>query len=186
MGNGRTMGGQLPVDGITGAVRVLDSVMHLLHLGHVFYVGDVVSAPGPQVCKWLMLTPPAEGIIHIRGAFLVNSKARITILEDCDRDGDTLLPIFNRDRRQPADTVAQVWRGVSGGETDGTLFIDFFGGTSSTAVFPNFPAQLGLGLNDNNEWILKPETKYLLCIEVFEPAEISFAVNWFEHADLDA
>jgi hypothetical protein len=68
-----------------------------------------------------------------------------------------------------------VGRGATGGSTDGTEIEAYRYGVDKDKG--------GGDARGIAEWILKPDTVYVVTIETFEAIYVTFMADWYEHTD---
>jgi len=189
--DGNFMPVQLGVDG-AGNIRMLkidkiaDSLItipfehHEVQEGDSFTICDVQSV-STTTMKWLITTPNSLKYSHVIFDIQCTGEATILITEGADRTGVNVLDAINR-RRVGTPTVATLTakRVTSAGSTDGATTIENrrvgATGVGSKTVSSG-------GARGVNEYILKPNTKYVISVTTYAAVYVTMCLDWYEHTD---
>jgi hypothetical protein len=170
----------LKVDKISDSIITIPFEHHELHEGDSFVVCDVQSVDTTTL-KWLITTPDSLKYCHALFDIQCTGEVSILVTEGADRTGVTALTAINR-RRVGTPTVAtlSVKRTTSAGTTDGAITIESkrVGATGSGSKTISAGGSRG-----NNEYILKPNTKYVVAITTYAAVYVSMCLDWYEHTD---
>jgi hypothetical protein len=169
------------IDGVTNTLQAIDYEHHEVHAGSAFTVADTVVADTTTV-KWMIVTPDSTKYSHLIFTLTSTGEATFLVTEGADRTAGTNLPPVNRRRvGTPTAATTTVSRTPTGGTTDGatTLFTMRNGITSVAAK--NIE---GGEARATNEWILKPNTKYIVSITTYATVYATMLLDWYEHVDL--
>lgn len=130
----------------------------------------------------MITTPNSTTYAHLVFELSSTGEATYTVTGDADRVAGTGLTVVNRRRvGTPAASTVTVSRTPTGGTTDGTttLFSKRAGitGAGSKSIE-------GSSTRDINEWILKPNTKYVISITTYADVFVTCQLDWYEHQDI--
>lgn len=130
--------------------------------------------------KWMVTTPNSKKYAHMIFDALCTGEMLMVVTEGADRTGTTKLTPINRNRvGTPAEATVVVHRDVEiAGDTDGEVTIK----------------NIHLGITDQptsetsenrgrNEYVLKPDTKYIVAITTIAAVTVSLHLDWYEHKD---
>jgi hypothetical protein len=172
--------GDALVDGVTSAVKVIDYAHHEVHDGHIFAVHDTVACDTTTV-KWQVTTPNTTRYSHMVFDLSCTGEALYLVTEGSDRTDGTALAEVNR-RRVGTPNVAGtiVTRTPTDGATDGALVLF----TERNGITNVAGKTLASGAaRSNSEWILKPNTKYVVSVTTYAAVYVTCALNWYEHSE---
>ena len=167
------------IDRSTNSLQVIDYPHHEIHAGSSFHVSDVQNVD-TTTQKWMITTPNTTKWAHIVFGVSCTGEILLTITEGADRTGTTLLSAINHNRNSDNAAGLTVHRGVSGGTTDGAVTI-LTKRSGATGVGGKILS--GAGERDNNEYILKQNTKYIILVQTFADVHDSLELDWYEHTD---
>jgi hypothetical protein len=164
----------------TGAVLTIDYGHHEVHDGSSFSVCDTVACNTATV-KWMIATPASTTYAHLIFLLSCTGEATYLVTGDADRVAGTPLTAVNRRRvGTPAASTTTVSRTPSGGTTDGaTILFSLRNGITGTG---GKAAEAG-SARDLNEWILKPNTKYVISVTTYATSYVTCLLDWYEHAE---
>ena len=172
--------GDALVDGITTAMKVITYEHHEVHSGRMYAVHDTVACDTTTV-KWQVTTPNTTRYSHLVFDLSCTGEATYLVTEGSDRTDGTALAEVNR-RRVGTPNVAGtiVTRTPTGGATDGatTLFTERNGITNVAGK-----TLASGGARSSAEWILKPNTKYVVSVTTYADVFVTCALNWYEHQE---
>ncbi len=171
----------LRLDEDTNNLSIIDESHAQVHAGKSFTVSDTVAC-NTTTCKWMIITPNSAVYAHIIFSLTCTGEATFLITEGADRDAGAALDVINRRRvGVPAAATVTISRTPINGTTDGavTLFSMRNGitGVGSKAVE-------GGSARETNEWILKPNTKYVISVTTYQDVHVSCKLDWYENTDL--
>lgn len=168
------------IDVITRASIVLPYEHHEIHSGDSYVVCDVQSV-NTTTAYWMITTPDSTKYAHIIFDIRCTGELSIDITEGADRVGTTALTAINRNRASTKTATVVVHRAYTGGTTDGTINIlsirDGATGVASKVVATG-------GARGENEYMLKPNTKYIIKVTTYASVYVSMCVDWYEHTNL--
>jgi len=170
----------IKIDKITDALLSIPYEHHEIHEGDSFIVCDVQNID-TTTQKWLITTPNTTKYAHIIFDIEATGEVDLKVLQGSDRAGVTALANINRRRvGTPTSGTVLVHRTTSGGTTDGATTIEHKRVGATGVGSKTIAAGGSRGLN---EYILKPNTKYVVLIETFANIYVSMCLDWYEHQD---
>jgi len=174
-------GGPLAQDDGTGALMVVNFDHHEIHDGCSFTVSDTVPCNSATV-KWQIRTPDSLVYTHLLFEANATGEATFLVTEGSDRTDGTALTEVNRRRvGTPAAAGTIVTRTPTAGSTDGAVTLlnvrNGATGQGSKTISPG-------ATRGTNEWILKPDTKYVVSVTTYASVYVSMLIDWYEHTDL--
>jgi hypothetical protein len=128
---------------------------------------------------YLLVTPSSSiGYCHYTRYIDFIFEATITIYEGSDKNGVTSLAsqVINKNRNGSDTNGITIYKGLTGGTTDGTLRTKYHAGGNSGGN-----NRFGGSNRSNDERILKPNTKYIIRI-VNNSGQTNFMnilVDWY-------
>ncbi len=168
------------IDEKTHSLVFIDHAHHEVHEGDGFVVSDVQSV-STATMKWQITTPNSEKYSHMLFDIDGTGEMSIVVTEGSDRTDGTALVEINRNRvGTPPSAGTVVTRTPTGGSTDGATTI--FASRAGATGVGNKTIEGG-GSRGVNEFILKPNTKYVVAVETFAAIYVSFHVHWYEHTN---
>ena len=173
----------ITIDGSTGALSTIDYAHHEIHGGSSYGVSDTVAC-NTSTCKWMITTPDSMKYMHLIFELSCTGEATFLVTEGADRTAGTILLNVNR-RRVGTSNVSEavVSRTPTAGTIDGaiTLFSIRDGITNIAAknIIPGSGREI-------NEWILKPNTKYIISITTYADTFVTCRLDWYEHTDRES
>lgn len=168
------------VDASTYALETIEYEHHEIHSGSSFVVSDVQQVDTTTM-KWQVTTPDSTKYAHVVFDIECTGEMSLTITEGSDRTDGTALAEINRNRvGTPTTATVIATRTPTGGSTDGatTIFTKRSGATGVASKTVAAGGSRGL-----NEFVLKPNTKYVVAVETFADVYVAFGVDWYEHTD---
>jgi len=166
-------------DSSTEALTIIEYEHHELHGGSSYTVSDVVNVSSTTV-KWLISTPDSEKYAHFQPSVECTGEMYEIFTEGADRTHGTGLTVINRRRVSSSTSGCTVSRTPTGGSTDGTTTLRTLR-VGSTGVGSKTIS--GGGSRATSEFILKPNTKYVLSITTYANVYVSLHLDWYMHAD---
>ena len=166
------------VDEKSGSSIGVSDSHHHIHEGDSFEAIDMQTVSNTTQ-KWMITTPDTKRLAHMVFAVECTGEMLVLATEGADRTGTTLLVPNNRNRVGiPISPTTIVHRDISGGASDGdiTLINKRVGATDK------FSAAMGEHRGEN-EFILKPNTKYILSVTTYAAVFVSLHLDWYEHED---
>jgi hypothetical protein len=169
------------IDETTGSVITIDYAHHEIHEGDSFTVSDTLACNTTTV-KWMIVTPNTTKYAHLVFDLSSSGEATFLVTGDADRTAGTALTTFNRRRvGTPASSTVTVSRTPTDGGTDGATIL-FSKRSGITGV--GSKSIEGANAREFNEWILKPNTKYIVSITTYADVYATCKLDWYEHQDL--
>ena len=173
--------GKLPlgVDRITRTLQVIDYSHHEIHAGsHFMYTDHQVIANGASGDAYLITVPNSTKWPHMWFDLDGSAITDFLLYEGADRVGTTPQTVGNSNRNSDTAATMLVHKGTSGGTTDGTLLHRHKGGSATNQ------SRAGMNTGNNEEIILKQNTKYLLrAISGTDANLVNIKLEWYEHAN---
>jgi hypothetical protein len=168
------------MDSITHTMQVINYAHHEIHAGSSFTVADTVAADTTTV-KWQVTTPNTTKYAHLIFELTCTGEATFLVTEGSDRDDGIALTEVNR-RRVGTPTVATtvVTRTPTGGTTDGAIILFSMRNGITNVAGKSIEGSTARG---TNEWILAPNTKYVISITTYADVFATMIVDWYEHTD---
>ena len=166
------------VDDTSGSLVAIDYAHYEIHRGDSFSVADTVACD-TTTAKWQITTQSGPLLAHMVFDLSATGEALYVFTEGSDRTDGTALVEVNRNRSVSSVTAtAIITRTPTGGETDGatTLFSTRSGITNIASK--NLESGTVRG---TSEWVLRPQTKYVVSITTYAASYVTFTVNWYEH-----
>jgi len=170
------------VDGATESLKVIDPDRAITHEGYAFTVSDSVAADTTTV-QWQIATADSLKYPHMVFVLSATGEATFLVTEGSDRDDGTALNEVNR-RRVGTPNVAEtvVTRAPTGGSTDGDIVLL---NIRNGIVGLGGKSVEGGEKRGENEFILAPNTKYIISITTYAANYATCKLNWFEAANGD-
>jgi len=172
---------KLTYDAIDEANIVILSEHALEHKGLLFSVTYKFAAIPSGATAYLMFTTPPNAQVHFKQSLITTDaeKISVSITEGATASGGDTLTVFNRNRNSTNAALSIVKANVTG-VTGGTIIdIDYLGGGASAG--PKAVA-IGTEVAGVTEWILKPNTNYVISLVNDGASEASAIVKllWYE------
>jgi len=165
------------IDASTNSLQTVSYAHHEIHSGSSFFTGNHVALGNGDTYDILIVTPNTTTYSHLIFTVTVSAEATFDFYEAVTATGNgTELDMFSRNRQK--DT------------TPGTTFYHTPTGLGALTtvlgegILGNGKG-VGGGIRDAEEFILKPNTKYLfrMANEVAGTNEYDWQFNWYEHTD---
>jgi|SaaInl7_150m_RNA_FD_contig_123_9750_length_6017_multi_15_in_2_out_0_5 hypothetical protein len=164
---------EFSMDRSTHAFNCIDHALHKIFEGASFSVSDSVVCDTTTV-KWQITTPNTTKYSHLKFSLSSTGEATFLVTEGSDRTDGTALSEVNKKRvGTPTAATTIVTRTPTGGSTDGATTL--FSIRKSTTIQPD----------ENDFWILKPNTKYVISITTYAAVYATMKIDWAEHTDKD-
>lgn len=178
-----TVARAIRIDSATHVIETIEHEHSKIHSGSSYVCTDVQHVDATTQ-KWMVLTPDSTEYAHMLFSAACTGEMQMDVTEHSDSTGTTVLFIANRRRIIPTTSASVVvFRGVTGGSTDGTitLFSKRVGATDATVEFiSSFGNSRGA-----NEFILNPNTKYVVKVTTYRDVYVTLDLNWYEHINKD-
>ena len=176
--NGNDTFQKMSIDGSTGNFTVISREHHEIHEGSAFRYFDSVTLNSSDTIVYLITTPNTTKWSHMTLVIDGTAITSFDIYEGSDKTGTDIQTVFNANRNSTTSATTTVHKNVSGGTTDGTLFMKYASGTASNQSRGSSSAEF------NSEWILKQNTKYLIRITSGTIGNLcNIMLNWYEHTN---
>jgi hypothetical protein len=170
------------MDGSTNTLNVIDYPHHEIHSGSSFTVADTVVADTTTV-KWQITTPNTTKYAHLVFTLTCTGEATFLVTEGSDRTDGTALVEVNRNRvGTPTAATVIVTRTPTSGTTDGATTLFTMRNGITNVAGKNIE---GSTARATNEWVLKPNTKYVVSITTYAAVYATMVVDWYEHTDIN-
>ena len=168
-------------DKATHALNTIEYEHHEIHSGSSYFYADGITLADTGVQQYMITAPNTTKWAHLVTTINMGLAGTVTIHEAGDRAGDAAATVFNRDRNSANTAGVAVHKGITGGNTDGTLL---YTGTFGSTGTPAGKGAVGGGARGISELILKQNTKYLYTI-TSAAADNGVAVefDWYEHTN---
>jgi len=168
----------IDVDNISSALVIVDHAHHKLHDGYRFGYCDAITL-GVATQDYLLVVPNTTLWPHFTYSFDGTAITSCAIYEGTDRTGTTLQTSFNKNRNSPIVAGMAVYKGTSGGTTDGTMICNYASGMA-TGNGSNF--SVAGGGSFSGERILKQNTKYIIRLTSGTAGNLcNMDMDWYEH-----
>ncbi len=118
-------------DGTTEALTTIDYAHHEIHAGSHFLYTDSAALNDTAVQNYLIVTPNSSTYAHM--IFVLDGSAitQFQLYEGGDRLGDALQTTGNSNRNSGKEATVKVYKGITGGSTDGNLIHQYKGGAAT-------------------------------------------------------
>ena len=168
------------VDGATTSLKIIDYAHHEVHGGSSFSLADTVACD-TTTCQWQVTTPDSLKYTHLIFELSCTGEATYLVTEGSDRvDGTALAEVNRRRVGTPAVAGTIVTRTPTGGSTDGAITLFSMRNGITNVAGKNVEAG---SARAQNEWILKPNTKYVVSVTTYAAVYVTCLLNWYEHTD---
>ena len=168
------------MDASTNSLQTVPYEHHEIHSGSSFHTSDVRSVD-TTTFKWQITTPDSLVYSHMLFNLECTGEMLLLVTEGSDRTDGTALTEVNRNRvGTPAVAGTIVTHTPTAGTTDGAITI-LTTRVGSTGVGSKTIS--GGGSRGTNEYVLKPNTKYVVSITTYAAVYVSLELDWYEHAD---
>lgn len=145
------------------------------HAGALFRYSDSLTLAAAATQVYLLTTPNSAKRVHLTFSIDGTVVTSVEMHEGGDRVGTTLQSTYNANRTSTITPEMLLHKDVSGGTTDGTQLLRYSSGTTTG------PSKSGAEATFDTEWILKPNTKYLIRITSGTNGNlINFQPVWIE------
>ena len=166
----------ISVDGNNLALRVTLSQHTEIHDGDTFRYCDSVTLGSGGTQDYLLITPNTTHWAHFTFAIDGIAITSMSVFEATDRVGTTPQTIVNANRNSSTSSTVLLYKGTSGGTTDGTLLCGYSSGSSQGQ------SKQSSSVSHDNEWILKQNTKYIFRITSGTAGNLcNIGMDWYEH-----
>lgn len=168
------------VDPCTFVLAMIDHAHRQIHIGKSFTLADTVVCD-TTTAKWQVHTPNSATYVHLVFSLSCTGEATFLVTEGSDRDDGVSLEAVNR-RRVGALSIAEtiVTRTPTGGTTDGAIIL--FNMRNGITGVAGKSVEAGQA-QATNEWILKPNTKYVISVTTYADVYVSCILDWYEQED---
>ena len=179
-GSGAGETDEVRIDASTNSLQTIEYEHHEIHGGSSFHTSDVREVD-TTTFKWQVTTPAGTKYSHIVFNIECTGEMLLLVTEGSDRTDGTALVEINRNRvGTPTVAGTIITHTPTGGTTDGATTI-FTTRVGSTGV--GSKTLSGGGSRGNNEYILKPSTKYVVSVTTYATVNVSLELDWYEHTD---
>lgn len=167
------------MDSTTHTIQIIDYAHHEIHAGSHFLYTDAVTLGNGGVQNYLITTPDTTRWAHM--IFILDGSAitQFELYEGADRVGSVLQTVGNSNRNSTTAATVVIHKGYAGGTTDGSRIHIYKGGSATGAS-----RQAGSGTRNDEEIILKQNTKYILRVTSSTAANLTNVnLSWYEHVN---
>ena len=165
------------IDGMTRAIVTIDYVHHEIHDGSHYLYTDSVEIASGSTQDYLIETANSSKWAHMLFTLDGSAITQFQLYGDTDKSGTTLQNVGNSNRNSTAQARTLIYKGTSGGTTDGTLLYQYKGG-SATGV----SSRGGAATRNDDEIILKQNAKYILRVTSGTNNNLTNVnLSWYEH-----
>jgi hypothetical protein len=172
----------LRMDASTHSLQTIEYEHHEIHAGSSFTVADTVVADTTTV-KWQITTPNSNKYAHLIFTLTCTGEATFLVTEGSDRNDGVALVEVNRNRTgTPSTASVIVTRTPAGGSTDGAITLFSMRNGITNVAGKNIE---GSTARATNEWVLAPDTKYVVSITTYAAVYATMVLDWYEHTDKD-
>lgn len=179
-GSGAGETDEIRIDGSTNGLIGITYAHHEIHSGSSFTAVDLRSV-STTTFKWQITTPDSLVYAHILFDIECTGEMTLLVTEGSDRTNGTAVPAINRNRvGTPSAATVVVTHTPTSGTTDGatTIMNKRIGATG----VGNKTLTAG-GVRGANEFVLKPNTKYVVSATTYAAVYVSLGLDWYEHTD---
>ena len=179
-GSGAGETDEIRIDASTNTLQTIEYEHHEIHSGSSFVCHDLRNV-NTTTFKWQVTTP--DSLVYAHMVFDINCTGEITVLvtEGSDKTDGTALVELNRRRvGTPAVAAVVVTHTPTSGTTDGTVTL--INHRSGATGVGSRTIAAG-GTRGGNEFILKPNTKYVISATTYADVWITLQIGWYEHTD---
>ena len=166
------------IDLTTGAVETIDYAHHEIHAGSHFMYTDAVTLGEAGVQNYLITTPNTTKWAHM--IFVMDGSAITTfeLYEATNKGGTTLQTVGNSNRNSTTVATTTIHKGLTGGDSDGTLIHKFAGGSATNQ------SKDSSSTRNDEELVLKQNTKYILRVTSGTASNLTnVKLAWYEHTN---
>jgi len=179
-GSGNNEIDDVRMDASTNSLQTLTYEHHEIHSGSSFHVSNVQNVD-TTTFKWMVTTPDSTKYAHMLFNVECTGEMLLLVTEGADRTGGDALVEINRNRVGTPTAATVVVTGTpTGGTTDGATTI-LTTRVGSTGV--GSKTLSGGGSRGSNEYVLKPNTKYIVSVTTYADVNVSLELDWYEHTD---
>ena len=174
---------QVPrIDVATHTLQTIDYAHHEVHAGSHYFYFDSVELASAGVQNYLISVPDSTAWPHMTFSMDGSAITQFDLYEGTDKSGSTNVTskIFNSNRNSSNVAGVTIFKGLTGGTTDGTLIKTYKDGSSSGGARTSSSVRSG-------ELILKQNTKYILRVTSSTAANLTnVKFEWYEHTNKTA
>lgn len=161
-------------DTTTDAAITIDYPHYEVHAGNHYMFTDSVEL-GSGASQYYMITVSSLVVPHMTFHLDGSAITQWQFYEDTDKTGVSAQTAANNDRNSTNTAATTLYKGVSGGTTDGTLAYLYKGGSGTQQSRSETDA------GNNEELILKADTSYVLKVKSFTAANLTnIKLEWYE------
>ena len=168
------------VDASTETLQQISYEHHEIHSGSSF-VGIDLRNVSTTTFKWQVTTPNSLKYAHMIFDIDCTGEMTVLITEGSDKTDGTALVELNRNRvGTPTAATVILTHTPTGGATDGTVVLMNHRSGATGVASKTIAAG---GARGGNEFVLKPNTKYVISVTTYADVWVSLNLNWYEHTD---
>lgn len=167
-----------PFDELTGAALVIDTVHHEAHEGEMFHADQVWSSVSNGAAVEMAVAMDTTHDAHLTFDVVAGGQVLVQMWEAPTYAGlGTAVPAWNMNRTVTNTATARIYAAPSITATGAITLVQRIlpGGTSPQT-------RVGGGLRQGTEWILAPDTVYMMRItnQSGSAVPINVATEWYE------
>ena len=170
------------IDNLVYGLVSMDPSHHELHEGNFYSVSEQLQLGAGVTQDYLFTVPATADFAHCGfGVTTTDGPASFYVYEGADRTGSVQITPFNHRRDSSNTSSFLVYKGHTGGTTDGTLIYPTYGSNGIRVGTRGVSASAGSA----QEIITKTSTKYIFRVINNHTSNnyIFVEFNWYEHTD---
>jgi len=179
-GSGAGETDEIRIDASTNTIQTIEYEHHEVHSGSSFVCSDLQNVD-TTTFKWQVTTPDTTKYAHMVFDIDCTGEILVLITEGSDRTDGTALTELNRNRvGTPTAATVIVTHTPTSGSTDGaTTLVNHRSGATGVG---SKTVSAG-SMRGSNEFVLKPNTKYVIAVTTYADVWASLDIDWYEHTD---
>lgn len=151
---------------------LINSPGHQLTSGDLYYISKVVEnqSAGTIYFGITVNSKPISFTFDVG----CSDQIKVELFEDANFNGGTQIPLENKNRTSTTSSVIQTYQEPTV-NSEGNKIFESIEGTEKSNKIGN-----AVSLRDNEFFILKPNTKYLLKLTTYNTSDISLLADFWE------
>lgn len=167
------------IDQSTNTIQTIDYAHHEIHAGSHFMYTDSVEIASGATQDYMIITPDTTKWAHMLFDIDGSAITQWQLYEGSDKNPTTEQVTGNNNRNSLVAATTKIYKGTSGGTTDGNLIHQYKSG-SSTAQ-----SRGPSSVRNDSEIILKQNTKYILRVTSGTNGNLTnLRLEWYEHINV--
>lgn len=172
--------GQSGIDASTETLQQISYDHHEIHSGSSYVAVDSQNV-STTTMKWQVTTPAGTKYSHMIFDLDCTGEMTVLITEGSDRVDGAAVPAINRNRVGTPNVAGTIiTRTPTGGTTDGAVILM---NHRSGATGVGSKTIAAGGARGGNEFVLKPNTKYVISVTTYADVWVGLDLDWYEHTD---